>query len=126
MNKILIAEKRFERTKFGKEWTHPRVEVWIDYDHWRIGNCNPELQKEPHDWSNLKDTWLQKYRRCRHCNELVDDRTLAWAYWKHEKPICSIDCIQAEQLKRYACCEKARPLSRHCVCMYATECPVHG
>src|SRR5262245_42906477 len=124
MNKILIAEKRVERTKLGKEWVHPRVEVWIDYLHERIGNCRPDLEKEPYDWSRFCD--FEHYMTCRVCGNSVDDQEFAWAYWKHQAPVCSVDCVRDEQLKRFACCDKARPLSRHCVCMYATECPVHG
>ena len=126
MKKVLIAEKRTETSKFGKTWECPRVEVWIDDHNQRIGNCNPDLQAEPHDWSSLKDKWVERYTVCRVCGAEVDEDALAWAYWRHQEPVCSTDCVRAEQLKRFACCDKAKPLSRNCVCMYATECPVHG
>jgi hypothetical protein len=74
----------------------------------------------------LDEPWVQGYRICRVCGKTVDADKLGRALNSHQKPLCSTDCYRVEELKRHACCEQAKPLSRNCVCAYATECPVHG
>ncbi len=79
---------------------------------------------EVRDFVDLNTKLCSKYLTCRHCNKPVNDETLAFAYWRHEQGICSSECLRAEQLKRFACCEKAT--QKGCVCLYATTCPEHG
>ena len=79
---------------------------------------------EPRETYSLDADWLQQFRVCRFCGKQVSDEVLAWAYWKLQAPVCDTECLRAETLKRYACCDKARPLG--CVCTYATTCPDHG
>ena len=67
---------------------------------------------------------LATYLSCRVCGKPLDSKTFAWSLWNHIPMTCSTACSQAEQLKRYACCDKAQ--FRNCVCVYSTECPVHG
>lgn len=81
-------------------------------------------KNEVRDFVDLNTELCSRYLKCRHCQKPVDDITLAFAYWKHEQGICSSECYRAEQLKRFACCEKA--VQRGCVCLYSTECPDHG
>lgn len=80
--------------------------------------------KEVRDFVDLNHELVNKYTKCRHCNKPVSDEILAFSYWKHEQGICSSECLRAEQLKRFACCEKATQIG--CVCLYATTCPEHG
>lgn len=79
---------------------------------------------EVRDFVDLDTELFSKYLKCRKCDKPVDDTTLAFAYWKHEQGICSSECHRAEQLARFACCEKAVPTN--CVCFYSTKCPDHG
>jgi hypothetical protein len=101
---------------------HP-IGTQVVVENHTIGTQYPGDAK-PREVYSLNDEWLQGYRFCRVCNKPVNEDTLARAYWKHEKPVCSTECLSTETLKRYACCEKARPLG--CVCTYSTTCPDHG
>ena len=74
--------------------------------------------------TNLDEDWVQDYRVCRMCGKPVTAERLGWAMHKHEKPCCSPECYAAEELKRHACCDKAKRYG--CVCAYATTCPEHG
>lgn len=73
---------------------------------------------------SVDDEWLQPLRHCRVCGNPVSEETFARAYWELQAQACSPECLSAETLKRYACCQKAQPLP--CVCFYATTCPDHG
>jgi hypothetical protein len=105
---------------------HPAgTKVLIDRDNHRIGTLYPK-DTDVRDWSDLSNPLWADTQRCRVCQKPLDDTRLAFAYWKHEKALCSTECFAAERLNRHACCEQAKPLSRNCVCDYATECPIHG
>ena len=80
--------------------------------------------KEVRHFVDLDTPLFTKYTKCRKCDKTVSDENLAFAYWKHEQGICSSECLRAEQLARFACCEKA--VQRGCVCLYSTDCPDHG
>lgn len=80
--------------------------------------------KEVREFVDLCDPVFSKYVKCRVCGGSVSDEVLAFAFWKHEIAVCSSECLRSEQLKRYACCEKAVHVG--CVCMYSTDCPEHG
>lgn len=97
--------------------------VVIDRQENTIGTQYPK-DTQPHNIYRLDEAWLQKFTVCRICGKPVNDTTLAYAYWKLESPVCSTECLQAETLKRYACCEQAVPTP--CVCAYSFKCPVHG
>lgn len=67
------------------------------------------------------------YDHCRVCGKDVP----AWAHdiaaRRTEDAHCgSPECRTKELVARFGCCDKAKPLSRFCVCAYAFECPVHG
>jgi hypothetical protein len=101
---------------------HP-IGTQVVIENHTIGIQYPTDQS-PREIYSLDEAWLQGYRVCRVCGVQVSEEQLAWAYWKHESPVCSIECYSAEQLKRYACCEKA--VKTGCVCAYSTTCPDHG
>lgn len=99
------------------------TEVVIDNDKNEIGILYVGETK-PREVYSLDDDWIKKYRFCRYCNNEVSDDRLARAYFRHEPPICSPECLAKERLSRYACCDKA--VQRGCVCNFSTECPEHG
>lgn len=99
------------------------TKVIVDRDNNRIGTIYPR-DKEVRDWCDLTNPVWEKYLTCEVCNKSLNDERLAWAFWKHESQLCSVECHRNQQLARYACCDKAK--ARNCVCMYSTECPDHG
>ena len=101
---------------------HP-VGTQVVIENHTIGTQYPN-EVTPHEVYSLDEAWLQSYRVCRVCGVKVSDELLARAYWKHEAPVCSVECLSKETLARYACCELAEPMG--CVCAYSTTCPVHG
>jgi|CXWL01.1.fsa_nt_gi hypothetical protein len=97
--------------------------VLIDREAGTIGTRYPKEPK-PREIYSLADEWVKPFTVCRFCGKEVDDTRLAFAYWKLQQDVCGADCFRSEQLKRYACCEKA---TQHgCVCAYSTICPDHG
>ena len=80
--------------------------------------------KDVEEFFDIDTDFCSKYAKCRFCNKPVDHTTLAFAFWRHEQGVCGSQCLYDERLKRFACCDQAKP--RPCVCMYSTTCPVHG
>lgn len=80
--------------------------------------------------------WRQQYHyapdgsydldHCYVCRGDLPPLLKEFAHQRFEPKTCSSDCRVKAELQRHGCCEKARPLSRACVCMFATECPDHG
>lgn len=101
---------------------HP-IGTKVVIENHTIGTQYPSETK-PREVYSLDAEWLQAFRVCRVCGKAVNEDTLAFAYWKLQAPVCSTECLSAETLKRYACCEKAQP--HPCVCAYSTTCPDHG
>lgn len=73
---------------------------------------------------SIDEPWIQNYRYCAMCNKPLDASDFAYALVKLEKRCCSIECLKAEQIKRWACCDKA--VMTPCVCTYSFSCPEHG
>ena len=103
---------------------HPvGTKVVIDHENNTIWTQMPGEQK-PREVYQLSEEWLKPFTICRKCGKLQNDQNLARAYWALQSQVCSTECLRAETLQRYACCDKAQQYG--CVCSYATTCPDHG
>jgi len=61
---------------------------------------------------------------CKICHKPLPDLVKERAHRDIEEKTCSPECRMVDYIRRYACCEKAKPMQ--CVCAHAFTCPDHG
>lgn len=61
---------------------------------------------------------------CRVCGNLVPEAVQQRAQRELQQGVCSTVCMVEEEIRRFACCEKAT--IRPCVCAHSFDCPIHG